>query len=177
MAKFESRIGVIKHSEEKIYNFLSNFNNFKNLIPEDKVKDWESTEDSCRFTVDGVGQAGLQIIEKEPPKLIKITSDSTTPLPFLLWIQIKSVGENDSRIKITVDLDVNPVMSAMVKTPLQNFVDTLVDQAEKGFLLPLVESGQEINHQGHSLLVGEVSQLFGDYRQRIAHGNSNRLDP
>ena len=131
MAKIESRTGEIKSSEEKIYTFLADFNNFKNLIPEDKVSDWESTEDTCKFKVEGVGQAGLKMIEKEPFKLIKITSDETTPLPFLLWIQIKRVEENESRIKITVDVDVNPVMLAMVKSPLQNFVDTLVDQAEK----------------------------------------------
>ncbi len=131
MSKIESRTGIIKSSEEKIFNFLSDFNNFQNLVPADKVKDWESTEDSCKFKVEGIGQAGLKIIEKEPYKLIKITSDETTPLPFRLWIQIKNVGENDSRIKITIDVDVNPVMAAMVKSPLQNFVDMLVDQAEK----------------------------------------------
>jgi carbon monoxide dehydrogenase subunit G len=131
MSKIESRIGVIKSTDEQIFTFLSNFNNFKSLIPEDKVKDWDSTEDTCKFTVDGVGRAGLKIIEKEPNKLIKITSDETTPLPFMLWIQIKSVEENDSRIKITMDVDVNPVMASMVKNPLQSFVDTLVKQAEK----------------------------------------------
>ena len=131
MAKIESRMGIIKSSDEKIYNFLSDFNNFKDLIPADKVTDWESTEDSCKFKVEGIGQAGLKMIEKEPHKLIKITSDETTPLPFQLWIQIKSVEENDSRIKITIDMDVNPVMVSMVKSPLQSFVDTLVDQAEK----------------------------------------------
>jgi len=131
MAKIESRIGEIKSNEEKIYNFLADFNNFRNLIPEDKVSDWESTEETCKFKVEGVGKVGLRTIEKEPFKLIKITSDETTPLPFNLWIQIKRVEENDSRIKITVDVDINPVMLAMVKSPLQNFVDTLVDQAEK----------------------------------------------
>lgn len=131
MSKIESRIGVIKSSEEKIYNFLSNFNHFRNLIPEDRVKDWVSTEDSCSFVVDGVGKAGLKIIEKEPYKLIKITSDDSTPLPFRLWIQIKSMEANDSRLKITVDMDVSPVMLPLIKSPLQNFVDTLVDQAEK----------------------------------------------
>jgi carbon monoxide dehydrogenase subunit G len=131
MSKIESRVGVIKSSDEKIYNFLADFNNFKDLIPADKVKDWESTGDSCKFKVEGIGQAGLKIIEKEPHKLIKITSDETTPLPFQLWIQIKPVEENDSRIKITIDVDVNPVMAAMVKSPLQSFVDTLVDQVEK----------------------------------------------
>ncbi len=131
MSKIESRIGKVDSAEEKIYNFLSNFNNFKNLIPPDRIKDWESTEDSCRFTVEGIGQAGLEIIEREPNKLIKITSDKQTPLQFFLWIQIKQVAKSDSRIKITIDVNINPTMETIVQKPLKNFVDTLIDQVEK----------------------------------------------
>jgi carbon monoxide dehydrogenase subunit G len=131
MSRIESRIGVIKQPAEKIYTYISNFDHFKSLIPEDKIKDFESGGDSCRFTVDGIGQAGLKIIEKEPFKLIKIRSDEQTAFDFLLWIQIKEAGPGDSRIKITTEVSLNPMMAAMVKKPLQNFVDTLVDQAEK----------------------------------------------
>jgi len=131
MSRIESRIGVIKQPAEKIYAYISNFDHFKSLIPEDRIKDFESSGDSCRFTVDGIGQAGLKIIEKEPFKLIKIRSDEQTTFDFLLWIQIKEAGPGDSRIKITTEVSLNPMMAAMVKKPLQNFVDTLVDQAEK----------------------------------------------
>ena len=131
MSKIESRIGVIKESEEKIYLFLSDFNNFRNLVPQDSVKNWESTGDTCSFDVEGIGPVGLKIIEKEPNKLIKITSDGKKPVPLLVWIQIKEVTEKDSRIKITADVDVNPLMAAMVKSPLKSFVDSLVSQAEK----------------------------------------------
>lgn len=131
MSKIESRIGVIKQSEERIFIFLSDFSNFKNLVPADRVKNWESTSDSCSFTVEGIGQVGLRIIEKEPNKLIKISSDGKKPVPFVVWIQIKEVADKDSRIKITADVEMNPVLSAMVKNPLKSFVDSLVEQAEK----------------------------------------------
>lgn len=131
MPKIESRIGKINASEEKIFTFLSDLNNFRNLIPEDRVKDWESTEDTCSFSVEGLGRFGLRIIEKEPNKLIKISSDDQTPISFLLWTQIQKVEENESRLRISVDVTVNPFMAVMIKNPLQNFVDTLIDQAEK----------------------------------------------
>jgi len=131
MTKIESKIGVINQSAEKIFNYISNFDNFRSLIPEDKVKDFESSGDSCRFNVTGVGQAGLKIIEKEPHKLIKISSDEQTSFDFLLWIQIKELEPSNSRIKITTEVELNPMMAAMVKKPLKNFVDTLIDQAEK----------------------------------------------
>lgn len=131
MTRIESKIGVVKQPAEKIFNYISNFNNFSQLIPEDKVKDFESTDDTCRFKVEGIGQAGLRIIEKEPNKLIKISSDEETTFDLLLWIQIKEIEPGDSRLKITTEVNLNPMMATMVRKPLKNFIDTLIDQAEK----------------------------------------------
>ena len=131
MTRIESKIGVVKQPAEKIFNYISNFNNFSQLIPEDKVKDFESTDDTCRFKVEGIGQAGLRIIEKEPHKLIKISSDEETTFDLLLWIQIKEIEPGDSRLKITTEVNLNPMMATMVRKPLKNFIDTLIDQAEK----------------------------------------------
>ncbi len=131
MVKIESKIGIVKQPAEKIFNYISNFNNFSQLIPEDKVKEFESTDDTCRFKVEGIGQAGLRIIDKEPHKLIKISSDEETTFDLLLWIQIKEIEPGDSRMKITTEVTLNPMMATMVKKPLKNFIDTLIDQAEK----------------------------------------------
>lgn len=130
MARIESRIGVVKQPAEKIFNFISNFNNFRQLIPDDKVRDFESSTDACRFKVEGIGQAGLRIIGKEPYKLIKISSDEETSFDLLLWIQIKEIAPGDSRMKITTQVQLNPMMAAMVRKPLKDFVNTLIDQAE-----------------------------------------------
>jgi hypothetical protein len=131
MSKIESKIGRISKSDEKIYNFLSDFNNFQQLIPADKVKNWSSSTDSCHFTVDGIGDAGMKILEKTPFSLIKITSDRKTPISFFLWIQIKKIDENSSGIKIVIEPQVNAMILMMVKGPLQNFVDMLIDQLGK----------------------------------------------
>jgi len=131
MTRIESKMGVVKQPAEKIFNYISNFNNFSQLIPEDKVKDFESTDDTCRFKVEGIGQAGLRIIERVPHKLIKISSDEETTFDLLLWIQIKEIEPGDSRLKITTEVNLNPMMATMVRKPLKNFIDTLIDQAEK----------------------------------------------
>jgi len=131
MARIESKIGVVKQPAEKIFNFVSNFKNFSQLIPMDKVKNFESTGDTCRFTVEGIGQVGLKIIERVPHKLIKISSDEKTSFDLFLWIQIKELEPGDSRMKITTEVFLNPMMAKVVKIPLKKFVDTLIDQAEK----------------------------------------------
>lgn len=128
---FESRQGQLKYSDTEIYNFLSNFNNFKKFIPEDKIKDFESSEDHCRFSVPNIGEIGLRIIEREPVKLIKITGDGMANQKFTFWMQIKKIELNDTRIKFTIKADLNPMLKMMVNKPLQGFLDKLVDSMEQ----------------------------------------------
>jgi len=129
--KIESRTGKINGLTESVYNFLSNFNNFKNLIPPDKVKNWKSTEDSCHFTIDGIGETGIRIIEKQPFSLIKISGEEGSKFNFFFWIQLKEVAPYDTRIKLVLKADLNPMLKIMATKPLQTFLDTLVSQLEK----------------------------------------------
>ena len=131
MIKLESKIGKINGSEEEAYNFLSRFDNFQKFIPEDKIQNWEATEDSCHFSIEGIGDTGMKIIEKEPFKLIKITGEELANIEFTFWIQLKQIAENDTRIKLTIQAHINPMFQIVVKKPLQNFLNTLVEHIEK----------------------------------------------
>ena len=131
MIKIESKIGKVKSSDETAYNFLSRFDNFQMFIPEDKIQNWEASEDSCHFTIEGIGETGMKIIEKEPFKLIKIAGEDSSKIDFNFWIQLKQVAENDTRIKLTIQAHINPMFQVVVKKPLQNFLDTLVEHLEK----------------------------------------------
>ena len=131
MLKIESKIGKVKSSDETAYNFLSRFDNFQKFIPEDKIQNWEASEDSCHFTIEGIGETGMKIIEKEPFKLVKITGEDSSKMDFNFWIQLKQVSENDTRIKLTIEAHINPMFQVVVKKPLQNFLDTLVEHLEK----------------------------------------------
>jgi carbon monoxide dehydrogenase subunit G len=126
--KIESKIGVINAPSEKVFNFVTDFNNFKNLVPADQVKNWESDAGQCAFDVEGLGRTGMRILEQEPFKLLKIKSIDTSPFGFFLWIQLKQMAENDTRVKVTIEPQVNQMMQMMVKTPLKKFVDALVDK-------------------------------------------------
>ena len=134
--KIESKIGKTAYEDHQIYAFITDFNNFRELIPSDKVSQWESTEDQCSFQVDPIGRTGLQIIEKTPSTLVKMESlRSYSNHQFTIWIQLKQVGEKDTRVKITIEPQVNKMILPMIKTPLKKFVDGLVDKIE-GFDFP-----------------------------------------
>jgi carbon monoxide dehydrogenase subunit G len=131
MSKIESRVGKLSSPAEKVYNFLSDFNNFKALIPAERISDFESTADSCEFNVKGIGKASLKIIEKEPQKLVKVAGEAMGKIGFKMWIQLKEIAEDDTRIKLTIEADLNPMMSMVANKPLTNFINMLVDQIEK----------------------------------------------
>jgi carbon monoxide dehydrogenase subunit G len=126
--KLESKVGKINSPDERIYNFLTNFNNFKNLIPEGKVEDWISDENTCQFTMNPLGKTGVRILEKEPYKLIKLANLEESKFNFFFWVQLKPDSEFSSDIKLSMEVQLNPMLEMMAKKPLQEFLDKLVDQ-------------------------------------------------
>ena len=129
--KIESKIGKSASSDEVIYAFVGNFHNFKDLLPADKVSGWEASEEKCSFQVDPLGRTGLMIVEKEPYSLVKMSSDPEfSKYQFTIWIQLKKVTSDDTRIKITIEPLVNNMLLPMVKGPLKKLANGLVDKME-----------------------------------------------
>lgn len=129
MTKFESEIKTIHRDSATIFNKLSDLSNLeqiKDQIPQDKLKDVEFDTDSLRFSVDPVGKIGLRIIEREPHKTIKFQSEKA-PIDFFVWIQLKEAGDNDTKMKITLQAELNIFIKGMVSKPLQEAVDKLAD--------------------------------------------------
>lgn len=129
MTKFESSVKVIPYSQERVYDKLadlSNLESIKDRLPQDKVKDMSFDTDTFSFNVDPVGQLTLKIIEREPCKCIKFETINS-PLPFNMWIQIVSSADEECKLKITIGLDINPFMKAMVQKPLQEGLEKMAD--------------------------------------------------
>jgi len=49
------------------------------------------------------------------------------PFNFFLWIQLKEAGENDTRMKLTIKADMNPMVKMMASKPVKKFLETLAD--------------------------------------------------
>ena len=127
MTDFISEVKTIPHNDDKIFAMLSDMSNLervKGRIPQDKIKDFTFDTDTCSFTVDPVGSIQFQIIEREPNKTIKF-STTNSPVPLHMWIQLKQVAENDTKLKMTVRADLNPFIKPMVSKPLQDAVEKI----------------------------------------------------
>ncbi|NDW12599.1 SRPBCC family protein [Bacteroides sp. 214] len=127
MKKIESSVQLIPFSQERVYAKLSDMNNLKSIqdkIPADKVQDFSFDDNSISFSVAPVGSLTLEVVEREPCKCIKFET-SVSPIPFKLWIQLVPSTEEECKIKLTIGLDINPMMAGMIQKPLQDGLEKM----------------------------------------------------
>lgn len=137
--KYVSDVKIISHSQETVFNYLSNFENLSTFvnegllqkvseqIPQIKISDFTSDKDSCSFRIAGFGLAGIRIVEREPFKTIKIESSGSLPLSIILWIQLLPVEDYQCKIRLTLDADMNMMIKMMVGKKLEEGINQLAD--------------------------------------------------
>ncbi|MBO7552945.1 MAG: SRPBCC family protein [Bacteroidaceae bacterium] len=122
------------HSSEKeitapqrvVFDVLSNVDNLTRLkerIPEDKLQDVVIGEDSISYK-SPMGMVTLKMVEKEPNKTIKY-STVQSPLPFDMWVQLLPITGSQCKMRVTVGLNMNSFMMAMVRKPLTDAVEKI----------------------------------------------------
>lgn len=119
----EGKAAVINQSIDTVYHFLTDFNNFKPLMPE-QITNWKSDTESCSFTIQGMADISLKFGEKTPNNFVKLVPEGKVPFEFSLGVNLTESGE-DTVIKIEVDAQLNPMMAMMAKRPLENLVNVM----------------------------------------------------
>jgi len=122
MTTYESEIKTISSGEEVVFGILSDLKNFESLKEnpslKDKAKDIEFDTDSCSFAVEGFGKMGFRIIEREPFKTVKFVSEKA-PMEVNVWVQLKQVSENETKMKLTLKADLPMMIKMMVDKKLK----------------------------------------------------------
>lgn len=129
--KLETAWKPVNAGTEEVYSFLSDMNNLQKLMPE-QVINWTSDIDTCQFTIKGMADLGMKIMQRNPHSLISIASHGKSPFPFTLDVQIEPQGET-SQTRMVFNGDVNPFLKMMVEKPLTNFFTMLQDGLSKQF--------------------------------------------
>lgn len=132
MTTYESKIVAIRKTPEDVFRVLSDFRSFT-PIAKDKLDDWQADQDRCSFKYKGMGPFGIQIVEREEFKTIKFTGDGQLPMQFFMWIQLKELAPYDTRMKITVKVELNMMMRMMVGNKLKEGIDSLAESIAMAF--------------------------------------------
>ena len=132
MTRYESKQTKINKPASLIYSKLEDFNNLEELLPPD-AKNWQSTVDTCSFEINMIGYVSMKMIEKKENSLIKIVPDANTKFNFNFWLQLKQMSEFDTRMKLTFEIKLNPMLKMAIGKKINGFVNTLADKIAERF--------------------------------------------
>jgi len=120
---------TVKKSAENLFDFLTDVKNFETIMPQN-IDKFETSKDAFIFALKGMPSIKLKLDSKERPNKIILTSASDK-FPFNLTGNINSLDANSSSIKLDFKGDFNPMMTMMIKNPLQKFINTLSENLAK----------------------------------------------
>lgn len=130
--KIESKKVLIPAAPAQVFEYVTDLNNFKELLPQDRISDWESREDYCSFKVQGTATIDLKIKSAESPSKLVLENGERSPFPILLDIfLVEKDGQTEASQE--VNAKVNPFMKMMIERPLTNLFDYIADRLMEKF--------------------------------------------
>lgn len=127
--KLESTQVSVAKSAQEVYTFLTNLENFEQLMPENTQK-FEVDGDSFLFALKGMPE--IRLVLKSKTEFSNITlGAASSKLPFTLAGNITEVSDNESKVQLVFNGEFNPMMAMMVKKPLGKFIEVLAENISK----------------------------------------------
>lgn len=141
--KYVSEVKTIGHNQQVVFNYLSNFENLGTYlnsgllekitekVPQIRITDFESDQDSCKFNITGLGLAEIRIIDRDPFKTIKVESSGGLPLSFTFWIQLLPVDAYQTKMRLTLHAEMSMMIKMMAGNKLEEGINHLADTLSK----------------------------------------------
>lgn len=133
--KIEGNKATLAAIPQKVFDFLSDFNNYEQLMPE-QIVNWKSDKEICSFTVKGMTDVSLKFARKEAPKLLELVPEGKTPVNFSLVVYLEPdvMDEQKTVVHVDVDADLNPMLAMIAKKPLENLANNITSELGKVFV-------------------------------------------
>lgn len=127
MAKFAIPSPSLKatSSNKALYEYLVNFANFKEILPEDRTENFSYDADSCSFNIKGIAPLKIVFLEKEPFTRIKYTTQGLKRFDFFLEVTFKGDSNEVGECKVEMTGDMNPFILKMAESPLTALVNSM----------------------------------------------------
>jgi hypothetical protein len=127
MAAFSIPSSELKASSscKSLFVFLTDFKNFKSILPEDKAENFTCDENSCSFVIKGITPMKVVLVDKQPYAKILFHSDGLGKFNFNL--EVNFIGEENEigNCKIELSGDLNPFIKTMAEKPLTALVNSM----------------------------------------------------
>lgn len=153
MAKYESGTKHIPYSQHAVYEKISDLTNLEALkqkasdveVPDslheqasdeqinkamEVLQNMEFTTDTMSIDVPPVGKLVVEIIEREPEKLVKMTS-CQSPIPLTMWIQLVPTSDEACAMRVVLDAELNMFLKMALGNKLSDGVDRFAEMLAK----------------------------------------------
>lgn len=117
----------VNKSAKEIFDFLCTVENFEKIMP-DSIEKFESLDEkSFLFQLKSMPILKLELKSYTEHTEI-ILGAKSDKLPFTLTGKIEETTASTSEIQLLFDGEFNAMMSMMIKSPIQKFIDTLAEK-------------------------------------------------
>ena len=132
MTTIESNHVEVAAKQLEVFEFLKDLRNLHELLPQDKVSEFQADENQCSFKVMGAYTIGLEHYSEDAPSNLVLKSKDGAPFSFDLDIKIDELNDQ-SKVHLVSQADINPFMKMMVEKPLRNLFNYIADQLHKKY--------------------------------------------
>ena len=123
MTSFNSESYSLSAHQTDVSAFLSEPSNLYEILPQDRIENWNVNGNQCSFKIKGLADIALKL-ESATDTQVTYVSTSEKPFSFKLIVLLEE-SPNGATISAKFDADVNSFMGMMLKTPLTNFLNSL----------------------------------------------------
>ena len=122
MAHFSllSETHTTKSSTDSLFDFMGDFHNFKHLLPEDKIDNFECTSEQCSFSIKGLTALTIKIKEKHPKS--KITFETSGLAKFVFTLHIHLLQNQTTNVQLEAIVLINSVNGFSAITFINGFI-------------------------------------------------------
>ncbi len=126
----ESPAVRVAKDRKATFEYLSDLENFRNLMPENTQTFELIDQDTFRFALAGMPEIVLKRQEEIPHEKI-VLGAASGKLPFTLTADIREIAASETEVQLQFEGQFNAMMAMMVKGPITNFLGTLSKNLEK----------------------------------------------
>ncbi|MFC4690265.1 SRPBCC family protein [Dokdonia genika] len=124
----ESPVKTLDKSQEEVYNFLMNIENFEKLMPEN-TKFEKISDTRFLFGLKGMPEIVLDLKEGIPHSKV-VLGAASDKIPFELTADIKELEASKTEVQLLFQGEFNSMMAMMVKGPITKFIGTLSENMD-----------------------------------------------
>ena len=125
MLKLKSQEFTLEAAIENVLQFLSETQNYKRILPENQIADFQSTP--TQFSFKAAGQIHLTLEKQEANnELLHFKGATSNPFAFDLFVRMQQV-QNSTKGYIEIHADVNKMLKMLIEKPLQKLLTEMAN--------------------------------------------------